>query len=73
MMAAEAMPKGGGSDDEGQGNHSVFEKGIVDNVDSQDGQRSDYQRQHGTVDGAEDRSGDAQGVQVELSEHGRQK
>src|ERR1700761_3450813 len=73
MMAVETMPEGGGSDGEGQGDHSVFEEGVVEDIDPQDGEGGHQQGKDCAVDGTEYRSGDAQGVQVELSEHGATK
>jgi hypothetical protein len=72
MMAMETVPECGGPDDEGEGDHAVFKKGVMEDIDTQDGQRGHRQRHNGAVDGTEDRSGDAQGIQIELSKHGQQ-
>lgn len=37
VVATEAMPERGGADSKGQGDHPVFEKGVVENIDTQDG------------------------------------
>ena len=58
-MAAKAMPERERSDEERQGDHPVFEKNVVQDIDTQDGERGHQQRQNGAVDGAENRSSDA--------------
>lgn len=52
VVPVKAMPEGGSADGEGQPDHTVFKKGVVDDVDAQYGQGCHEQWQDGAVDSA---------------------
>jgi hypothetical protein len=69
MMPAEPMPERESADGEGQPDHSVFEKGVMDDIDTQYRQAGKYQGKEGAMDSAQYGGGNPQGVIIDLSEH----
>lgn len=69
MMFAVAVPERIIADGKGEQYHKIFKGGIINDIDAEDRQGTQYQRQNRAVNSAGKRGGDAQGVPVEAFLH----
>jgi len=69
VVVTEPMPEGRGADDKRQSDHPVFEPGVVDDVDTEDGQGCHQDREQCAVNGAEQRCCDTERIQIQFGGH----
>jgi len=69
MVFPEAMAQGISPYQKGQRNHTVFEKGVCDNIKTKNRKAGQQQRKYGTMHRTGNRGRNAQGVPVYFQTH----